>query len=123
MVWLIVGSLTMTILAGLHSYIGEIKLLQQLLAKPDLPVLQGSVDYTKAIIRWAWHLTSVAWLGFAAIFFGFTQVPLEGRQLLGVILAGILGISGIITFMASRGRHPAWIFFLIAVICAWMGTR
>jgi len=53
MAWLIIGSLTMAILAGLHSYIGETRLLQPLLAKSDLPILQGSVDYTKAIIRWA----------------------------------------------------------------------
>lgn len=122
MVWLITGAITLTILAGLHSYIGETQLLQQLLARSDLPVLQGSVDYTKAIIRWAWHLTSVAWLGFAAIFIGLMQVPSEGRQMLGMILAGILGISGIIAFMAARGRHLAWVFFLISTVCAWMGA-
>jgi hypothetical protein len=123
MIWLTIGSLTMTILAGLHSYIGETRLLQQLLARPDLPVLQGSVDYTKAIIRWAWHLTSVAWLGFAAIFIGLTQTPSEGRQILLMILTGVLGLSGIVAFTATRGRHLAWVFFLIAAICAWMGAR
>jgi len=123
MIWLIIGSLTMVFLAGLHSYIGETRLLQQLLAKSDLPVLQGSVDYTKAIIRWAWHLTSVAWLGLAAIFIGLIQVSSQERQIFGIVLAGVLGLSGIIAFMASRGRHLAWVFFLIAAICAWMSAR
>jgi|SRR5688572_17759431 len=123
MIWSIIGALTMAILAGLHSYIGEIKLLQPLLAKPDLPMLQGSVDYTKAILRWAWHLTSLAWLGFAAIFIGLTQVSFLERQIIGTILAGMLGVSGIIVFMASRGRHLAWVFFLVATICAWMAAH
>jgi hypothetical protein len=120
MFWLIIGSITMTALAGLHSYAGEIRLVQPLLQRNDLPMLNGSMDYTKAILRWAWHLTSVAWLGFAAIFAGLTQVALEARQMPAVILTGVLGISGIIAFIAGRGRHPAWVFFLISAICAWM---
>jgi hypothetical protein len=120
MFWLIIGSITMAALAGLHSYAGEIRLVQPLLQRNDLPMLNGSIDYTKAILRWAWHLTSIAWLGFAAIFAGLTQVALEARQMPAVILTGVLGISGIIAFIAGRGRHPAWVFFLISAICAWM---
>lgn len=120
--WLITGAVTLAALAGLHSYIGETRLLGQLLAKPDLPALQGSVDYPRSILRWAWHVTSLAWLGFAAIFIVLTQVPFEARQVIGAILVGCLGLSGVIAFAASRGRHPAWVFFLTAAICAWLGA-
>jgi len=122
MIWLIIGSLTMTILAILHSYIGETRLLQHLLAKPDLPALQGSIGYTRAVVRFAWHLTSVAWLGFAAIFIALIYIPFEEQKLIGIILAGCFGLSAIIAFAATRGRHLAWIFFLVATICAQMGT-
>ncbi len=70
--WLIIGALTLTTLAGLHSYIGETHLLQQLLNLSNLPVLEGNTDYTKSVLRWAWHLTSLAWVGFAGIFIALT---------------------------------------------------
>jgi len=80
MIWLVIGSLLMVTLAILHSYIGETRLLQKLLVRPDLPLLQGGMDYTRSIIRWAWHLTSIAWLGFGAIFLALLQVPSAARQ-------------------------------------------
>jgi hypothetical protein len=122
MIWLIIGSITMTVLAGLHSYAGEVLLLQPLFKQNDLPTLNGSVAYTKVILRWAWHLTSLAWFGFAAIFFGLTQVSLEKQHIFGLILTGILGLSGVIVLAVTRGRHPAWVFFLIAAVCAWMSA-
>jgi hypothetical protein len=122
-IWLVTGALTMAILAGLHSYIGETRLLQPLIALPDLPILLGTTDYTRSVLRWAWHLTSLAWLGFAAIFIALTQIPEAARPLIGIVLAGFLGLSAIIAFMATRGRHLAWLFFLIATVCAWWGTR
>ena len=42
MTWLMIGSLFMAALEIFHSYIGETHLLQQLLARPDLPILQGN---------------------------------------------------------------------------------
>ena len=123
MIWLMIGSLLMATLAVLHSYIGETRLLQKLLAKPDLPLLQGSIHYTRTVLRWAWHLTSIAWLGFVAIFFALIQVPSVARQSLGVILTATLGLSAFIAFAASGGRHLAWVFFLAASICMWFGIK
>jgi hypothetical protein len=121
MIWLIIGSITMTVLAGLHSYAGEMRLLQPLLQRNDLPTLDDSVSYTKVILRWAWHLTSLAWFGFAVIFLGLMQVAPDERRLPLLILTGILALSGVIVLTVTRGRHPAWVFFLIAAVCAWMG--
>ena len=122
-IWLIVGALTLTILAGLHSYIGETRLLQQLMALSNLPILEGSMDYTKAVLRWAWHLTSLAWVGFAGILIALTQIPLDARPMIGIVLAGCLGLSAIIAFVATRGRHLAWVFFLLSTVCALLGIR
>ena len=118
---LILGALTMAALAGLHSYIGETRLLQRLLAMPALPSLNGSIDYTRAILRWAWHLTSVAWLGFAGVFVALTQIPVDARLPIGFILVACLGLSAIIVFVVTRGRHLAWIFFLVSAVCAFIG--
>jgi hypothetical protein len=121
--WLITGAVTLATLAALHSYIGETRLLQPLLAMPDLPVFQGNMDYTRAVLRWAWHLTSLAWLGVAAIFIAVTQIPFMARALIGDVLACCLGLSAIIVVVVTRGRHVAWLFFLVSTICALVGTR
>lgn len=105
MIWLMLGSFLLATLAGLHSYIGETRLLQKLLARPDLPLLQGSIHYTRSVLRWAWHLTSIAWLGFAAILLALIQVPSVARQGIGILLISVLGLSAFIAFAATRGRH------------------
>ena len=49
-----------------HSYLGERYILIRLFRQP-LPKLFGSDDFTKRTLRFAWHVTSIAWLGFAAL--------------------------------------------------------
>ena len=49
-----------------HSFLGERYILQRLLRREDLPRLFGSADFTRRTLRFAWHVTSVAWLGLAA---------------------------------------------------------
>src|SRR6185369_5577944 len=122
MIWLMIGSITISLLAALHSYVGEIRLLGPLLRKNDLPLLGDSMNYTRVIIRWAWHLTSLAWFGFGAIFLGLTQVAEIERRVPLLILTGFLALSGIIVLIVTRGRHPAWIFFLTAAFCAVIST-
>jgi hypothetical protein len=49
-----------------HSYLGERYILVRLFKRQDLPKLFGSDWFTKRTLRFAWHITSVAWLGLAA---------------------------------------------------------
>jgi len=49
------------LLAAAHSYLGERYILIRLLRRTDLPRLFGGVEFTKQTLRFAWHLTSVAW--------------------------------------------------------------
>ena len=53
------------LLAGAHSYLGERYIMVRLLRRDDLPKLFGGVDFTKRTLRFAWHLTSIAWVGLA----------------------------------------------------------
>ena len=54
-------------LALVHSVLGERCILIRLFRRTDLPPLFGSDDFTKRTLRFAWHLTSVVWLGVAAV--------------------------------------------------------
>ncbi|MFT5881048.1 MAG: hypothetical protein ACI86X_002187 [Moritella sp.] len=62
---LITGALLAIFIGLVHSYLGELFILTRLF-RQDLPKLLGNDWFTKRILRFAWHLTTVAWWGFAA---------------------------------------------------------
>lgn len=98
-----------------HSYLGERYLLTRLFHREDLPKIFGSVRHTKNTLRFAWHLTSVAWLGFALIL-----VLLLNPGVTNVQIANTIGIVFVLHFLVallgSRGRHFSWIVFLVISI-------
>lgn len=64
-----VAAILLVFLGGTHSLVGERALLVRLLRHPDLPELFGDVFYTRRIIRFAWHLASLCWVGMEESFF------------------------------------------------------
>ena len=122
MIWLIVAAVTTLVIAAMHSYLGERLILPRLLRLEDLPRLRGSVDYTRQILRWAWHLTSVAWVGLAVLFVLSIYLNPEARSVVGRLVSVVLGLSGLIVFATSRGRHVAWPLFLLAAVTGWVGS-
>lgn len=68
-----------------HSYLGEAKILRPMFAQYKLPVLRGSDRATKNVMRFAWHLTSVAWWGLGVVLFVIASPAAESA---GVHLAG-----------------------------------
>ena len=61
--------LAIALLGGLglfHSVLGEKYILIRLFRREDLPKLFGTDDFTKRTLRFAWHLTTVAYWGLAA---------------------------------------------------------
>ena len=109
-----------TLFVGLaHSYLGERYILVRLFRRADLPHLLGSDVFTKQTLRFAWHLTSVAWWGAAAVLLALGQ----NSPRLGVLaLSGTFFASALVTLVASRGRHLAWPVFLLIAVAAWLGA-
>lgn len=109
-------------LAFAHSYLGERHLLIRLFRRGDLPKLLGGTEFTKRTLRFAWHLTSLAWLSLAAILVKLnSHVPTRAE--LGLLLAGTFGVSGVVALVGSRGRHLSWIVFFAIALLTWLGTR
>ncbi len=106
----------LVLLALAHSVLGEGAILRPLFAQAwtvDEP--RWAVE---RILRFAWHLTSVAWLALAAI---VVDVPV-----LPVITIGCT-VSAIMIFVMLRG-HLAWPLFLLGALGAawadgWIGPR
>ncbi|HXO22810.1 MAG TPA: hypothetical protein VOA87_23070, partial [Thermoanaerobaculia bacterium] len=73
-------------------------------------------------LRFAWHLTSLAWWSFAALLlvYGARGVREPETAALTVIAVTFL-ISAIVACVGSRGRHYAWIVFLLIAVAVWLG--
>lgn len=117
--WLITAAAGLGAVSLAHSYLGERYLLIRLFRRADLPRLRGSDLFTKRTLRFAWHLTTVAWWGAAAAMLAVgAGSPRVAVQALSVTFL----LSGIVTLVASRGRHLAWPVFLLIGVAAWLGA-
>ena len=105
-----------------HSYLGERYILIRLFRRTDLPTLFGGTEFTVRTLRFAWHLTTVAWWGFAALFFFMAQWPVS-LAAVSAVLAAVFLVSGLVTLIASRGRHLAWPVFLAIGFIALYGWQ
>lgn len=105
-----------------HSWLGERYVLIRLLRRADLPHLFGSDLFTRRTLRFAWHLTSLAWLGFGALL----VVAARGAEPDGTdglrVIAATFAASALVTLVASRGRHLAWVVFAAIAALAWLAT-
>jgi hypothetical protein len=104
-----------------HSYLGETKILRPMYAQYQLPVLRGSDRATKNVMRFAWHLTSVAWAGIGAISFAFASPARNPIVCALRIIAVTFAIHAVVTAASSRGRHYAWTVFTAIAVLAWLG--
>ena len=104
-----------------HSWLGERFILIRLFRRGGLPELFGGTEFTKNTLRFAWHVTTLAWIGFAAIHVSMAQGALSIRTT-GLIIGATFGAHFLIALVASRGRHYSWIVFLAIAVLAVTAT-
>ncbi|MCK9489677.1 MAG: hypothetical protein M0Q42_09835 [Xanthomonadales bacterium] len=101
-------------LVGLaHSILGERYILVRLFRRPDLPRLFGGTEFTVRTLRFAWHLTTIAWWGLAALLYVLSRPQVDPDFITAIIGATVLA-TAVLTAVVSRGRHLAWPAFLLA---------
>ncbi|MCA9705874.1 MAG: hypothetical protein KDK70_08515, partial [Myxococcales bacterium] len=111
----VVAAAGFSLLALAHSALGERTLLRPLFARPWELGLPRPV--AERILRFAWHLTSLAWLGLAALALGASPEA---------VLSLVALISGVVVFLALRG-HLAWPILLVIALASgraggWVGA-
>lgn len=108
------------VLLGLaHSILGERFILIPLFKRRDLPAILGGTEFTKRTLRFAWHITTIAWMGFSVILYQLTCDEPNSTAISTIIGLTFL-VSGLIALIASRGKHFSWIVFLtIATLTLW----
>ena len=111
------------LLVGLaHSYLGERYILTRLFDRGDLPKLFGSEEFTAQTLRFAWHITSIAWLGLAAVLLASTRPPVTPSAL-GMIVGITFLVHFLVALLGSRGQHLSWLVFLVIGALAIYATR
>ncbi|MEM1271516.1 MAG: hypothetical protein AAGI08_15835 [Bacteroidota bacterium] len=100
-----------------HSYLGERYILIRLFRR-DLPRLFGGDEFTKKTLRFAWHITTVAWWGMAALL----VAGLDSAQTSLRIISITFLVTGVIALAGSRGRHLSWIVFLAVAGLTWWAS-
>lgn len=97
----------LTFAVGLaHSVLGEKYILMRLTE-------QGT--FKARTLRFAWHLTTIAWWGVGAMLVLASRGLLTAGNTLRVI-AATMAVTAVIILVSSRGRHLAWPVFLVIAI-------
>ncbi|MDP9198156.1 MAG: hypothetical protein M3O07_02950 [Pseudomonadota bacterium] len=119
---LIVAALLAFAVGIAHSFLGEKYLLIRLFRRPDLPRLFGGTSFTVRTLRFAWHITTVAWWGFGVMLWLASRDLLSQDNALTVLAITML-VTALVTLIASRGRHLAWPVFAAIAAAAWYAGR
>jgi protein-tyrosine-phosphatase len=114
--WLLLAAALVFAVGLAHSFLGEKYILMRLFRRQDLPKLLGDTTFTVRTLRFAWHLTTVAWWGFGAMLLLAARQQLDPAGTLQVLAVTML-VTSITVLVASRGRHLAWpVFGAIGII-------
>ncbi len=102
------AAILMVLLAGAHSVLGERFIIARLMRRAQ-PELFGDDAFTKQTLRFAWHVTTIAWFALA------TALLLIPSPALGWIVVASLAATSIMTVAVTRGKHLSWVVELAAV--------
>ncbi len=105
-----------------HSLLGEKYILMRLFRRENIPKLFGSSDFTIRTLRFAWHLTTIAWWGFAAILLLMAHPPMILSEV-GVVIGCVFVAHFLVAVIGTKGKHLSWIAFLAIGIIAFYATR
>jgi hypothetical protein len=102
----------LSILIGIiHSYLGERYILIRLFRRNSIPHLFGSEFFTKGTLRFAWHMTTVAWFGFGYLLFIISEPNENITQIALHTIGAVFLVTGLLSFGFTRGKHLSWIVF------------
>lgn len=119
---LLIGSFLLIFIGLVHSYLGEKYILIQLFKRNNLPKLLGSDWLTKRVLRFAWHLTSIAWWGFAVILYWLTATDGNPQAEILLTIAVVFLVSAMVSFVFSHGKHLSWVVFLAVATVSLFGV-
>lgn len=116
-----IAAILLVVVGVAHSYLGERYILIRLFRRDNLPKLFGGTEFTRNTLRFAWHLTTLAWFGFASILLCLATDTSNASA-----IATIVGITfcshGLVALLGSKGRHLAWPVFIAIGLATFYGA-
>lgn len=104
-------------LAILHSVIGERLIFRHVRAgTPGYEAASALLPPRRWDALWStWHLVSVLGLGLSAsiVAASIYDELAKAAETVAIIMAATFAISGVFWFAGTKGKHPAWIAFLV----------
>ncbi|MES9905793.1 MAG: hypothetical protein ABW168_24365 [Sedimenticola sp.] len=111
------------VIGAIHSYLGERFILIRLFQSENVPHLFGDDYFTKRTLRFAWHITTVAWVGFAYILLAIPSGENDFAQTVLFTIGTVFLVSGVLSFGFTKGKHLSWIvFWVIAMLSYYAGN-
>jgi hypothetical protein len=122
MEWALYSAAVLVFLTGVaHSVLGERYILIRLFRRTDVPHLFGGPEFTIRTLRFAWHITTVAWWGLAALIILLARGEATPDAVLFVLSATSLA-SAVVAAVGSRFRHPSWLVFVAVAVLLWVAA-
>ena len=119
---LYLAALLFFLLGLAHSFLGERYILIRLFRRNDLPKIFGGTEFTTRTLRFAWHITTVAWWGLASMLVLAARGELNSRSAL-VSIAFIALLSATLPLIITKGRHLSWLVLIaIAALIYYSGA-
>ena len=101
---LLLAAVLCVLTAGVHSVLGETRLIGPLLAS-QARIMRDPL--ARRVLRFAWHWTSALWLVVAVVLVSAATGSFVDRTiLLAIATAHILG--GLADAVVTRGKHIGW---------------
>ncbi|MDH3596292.1 MAG: hypothetical protein OEU09_09660 [Rhodospirillales bacterium] len=101
-------------IGAVHSWLGERRLIGPLLSPQRRQGILASSTFARQVLRFAWHLTTLAWWGMGAMLVALVSSPLDGQDRTVLLIIGLTFLlTGTVILIVSRGRHLAWPVFLM----------
>lgn len=123
--WLLLAMVLVIGIGVAHSLLGEALILRPLFAHLERSgaTLRLSARFTQRVLRFAWHVTTLAWWGLALVLSVYAYpTSVEPRAAVLAIVAATLGITAGVIAISSRGAHFAWILFALASASTLLGA-
>ena len=119
----LMAAAVLSVLIGFaHSVLGEKLVLGPLFRRNELPKLLGSATFTRNVLRFTWHLTTVLAVGIGVVIAYLASTPLTSQSMWVLrILSLTFGASTLVSLIGARGKHFSWWVFLIITVLLWVG--
>ena len=119
--YLLIAAILAFLLGCVHSILGEI-LIFRYLHKAIIVEGKQFLQVRQVRALWStWHLLTLFGWGLAIVLFCLSQATPLNESHIGESMAWQFSLSAIHWVYGTRGKHPAWIVFLIIAGLTWYG--